>query len=408
MPRPALQEPRHHKASNRGIVRCKALFGSKPLYLRGPYKSPAMWEHWAEVQKLAERTLGQKATKRIVRARAGTIAAMFTAYYTTYCTRLNYQDKRNSKRALDVVAGKYGGLAPDDFDPVCLEECREAMVELGWSRAFVNRQVGKVRRAFKWAVTKGHCTTETYGALRLLEGLKRGWTKAPECAAVQSVEWPAVKRLLPFVPKIIADMLELHWLTGMRSGELVSLSTAEIERHGMTWRYVPAHHKKAWRGEKRTIYFGPKARTILKAYMHRDGFLFCPADAIAARYESRRSRLKPLPNGTHRKPPRIRKTRPHYTTASYNKAVRYGFIQLGRSLGLTGRPAKGQHVKHWLAPKRVKYFHPYQLRHSRATLTREAYGIEGSQAQLQDTFSAALVYAEKSDALSRRIAQETG
>lgn len=407
MPRPGL-EPRFHKASGRWIVRFKPLFGKNPCYLRGEYKSPAYYEHLAEIKRAAEAFQTPSTPKRTKRATADSVAEMFIAYYLTYCPKLNYQDRRNAKLAMDVVAARHGELRPDDFDCIAMEECRDDMVARGWSRTHVNRQVGKVFRAFRWGASKGHCTRETYGELKLLEGLKRGWTKAPESAPVKSVEWSVVKRVLPFVPSVVAAMLELHYLTGMRSGEVVSLSAAEVERNGFTWKYAPAHHKKAWRGEKREVYFGPKARTILKRYIHKGGYFFCAADAIAERYATRREKMGPRPDGTKRKPPRIRKTRPHYSTASYNKAVRYGFVQLGRSLGLKGKPAKGQHVQDWLAPKKVEYFHPYQLRHSRATLTRAKYGVEGAQAQLQDTFSASLLYAEKSAELARRIARETG
>lgn len=401
---------RKHKPSGRAVVQWKPLFGDQPHYLRGKFGSPESLAEWASIQEQIAEAARLKADDTRKPSKPVTnIARMLTAYFLTIRDKIDQRDRKSIKYAIDIVAAKYGAFGVNEFTPVALEDCRDAMIEKGWSRKYINREVSRVRRAFKWAVVQGHAKAETFGALAMLEGLKKGWTSAPELKKVRPASWTTVARVLPFLSRQVADMVQLQWLAGMRSGELTSMRTDSVDRGSVPWEYKPVDHKKAWLEKDRIIYFGPKARKILKRYLHKTGFLFTPEGSIQERFtELRKNRKTPL-YGKANKPPKVRRDLAEsYTTSTYQRAIIYGFIRLGLSCGIKKRPAKGEAIEKWLAQKQIKYFFPHQLRHSRGTLTREKFGVEGARALLQNTFDATLIYAEDDAKLAKQIASRTG
>ncbi|GHT20720.1 hypothetical protein FACS189419_00340 [Planctomycetales bacterium] len=74
-----------------------------------------------------------------------------------------------------------------------------------------------------------------------------------------------MERALPFLPPVIADMVRLQLLTGMRPSEVCGMCPGEINKSLFPdrWLYEPAKHKNAWRGKKRTILLGQAAREII-------------------------------------------------------------------------------------------------------------------------------------------------
>ncbi len=47
----------------------------------------------------------------------------------------------------------YGQTPATEFGPRALKTVREKMVESGWCRPYVNKQINRIRLAFKWAVS---------------------------------------------------------------------------------------------------------------------------------------------------------------------------------------------------------------------------------------------------------------
>lgn len=150
------------------------------------------------------------------------------------------------------------------------------------------------------------------------------------------------------------DMIRLQRLTGMRSGELVRMRWAEIDTSEAVWVYKPSKHKGASRGKKRSIYLGPKAQRILMKYRDCDPMWMGP----------RRPR----------------------SVSSYGKMVEAVCERAG--------------LEHWT---------PHQLRHSRLSEVRRQAGLDASQViGGHATITVTQNYAERQDALGRRVAKETG
>ena len=65
-----------------------------------------------------------------------------------------------------------------DFGPLALDAVREQMIEAGNSRRYINGNVGRIKRIFKWGASKELFSVTVYQALQTVVGLKRGKSKA--------------------------------------------------------------------------------------------------------------------------------------------------------------------------------------------------------------------------------------
>jgi hypothetical protein len=59
----------------------------------------------------------------------------------------------NFRYALRPLHRLYGPTSVTDFGPLKLEAVRNAMIEAGWCRSNINRQIGRIKMVFKWGVS---------------------------------------------------------------------------------------------------------------------------------------------------------------------------------------------------------------------------------------------------------------
>ncbi|HEY7115179.1 MAG TPA: hypothetical protein VH475_01255, partial [Tepidisphaeraceae bacterium] len=59
-----------------------------------------------------------------------------------------------TKYALKPLQDLYGHTSAASFGPLCLTAVRQRMIDLGWARKNINNQVGRIKRLFKWAVSR--------------------------------------------------------------------------------------------------------------------------------------------------------------------------------------------------------------------------------------------------------------
>ncbi len=274
------------------------------------------------------------------------------------------------------------------------------MIAKGWARTAINANMGRIRRAFKWAVAEELLSPTVLEGLRAVAGLRDGRSEARETEPVRPVADEQVNATLPYLGSVVAAMVRLQRITGMRPYEVVSIRPCDIDRSDEVWIYEPSHHKNKWRGHVRQVPLGPKAQEILKPFMSRraDTFLFSPAEAEAERNaERRKNRKSPMtPSQAARKskakPGRAKRER--YDTNSYRRAIDYGVRMANK------KRKPDEQIPNW---------YPLQLRHTRATEVRKSYGLDGAQAALgHKNADVTQVYAEKSLEVAVRIAKETG
>lgn len=349
------------------------------------------------------------------------------AYYRTKTGKLT-SEAEAVRHALRPLLELYATERAMGFGPLALKAVRQRMIERGWCRTLINRHVLRIRQMFRWAVSNEHLPAEVLTALEAVEGLRAGRTQARESEPVLPVDDDVVEATLPHLPAMVADMVRLQRLTGMRPGEVCSMRGCDIDTSGDVWKYMPAEHKTAHHGHKRIIDLGPQARQIVEKYL-QVGYLFSPAASERQRAaELREKRKTPLTPSQLARAQRAsqgqRRRAPGacYDVAGYRRAIaRACELAFGMPADLR-EPAKGS--KRWKADtpaakqerrrrraewRREHVWHPHQLRHTFATRIRAQYGPDVALTLLGDKTTRMIdVYAAKDRATAAKVMAEIG
>jgi integrase len=286
-------------------------------------------------------------------------------------------EQGNIRLAIRPLRQLYGHSIARDFGPLALKAVRKAMVDSGLCRSEINRRVGRLVRAFKWAASEEMVPPSVHQALQTVPGLRRGRADVRESEPIKPVPDAFVEAIRPHVSRQVWAMVELQRLSGMRPGEVVSMRTIDLDTTGSIWSYTPESHKTEHHGRRRTIHLGPKAQAVLRPWLRVEltACLFSPAEATAERQAAKRvARKTPIqPSQRGRARARPSKTPGDaYTVESYRRAIAYG--------------CKRASVTKW---------HPHQLRHSAATQLRKEFGLDVARAVLGHSSPAVTeVYAE--------------
>lgn len=251
----------------------------------------------------------------------------------------------------------YPDLPAVDFGPRRLKTVRDRMIAGGWSRPYVNQQIGRIKRVFRWGASEELFPAAVYDALRTVEGLRRGRSAARETQPVAPVPEADIDAIRPYIPRQVEALVDLQLLTGARPGEWLSARACDVDMGGDTWVFTPRLWKLSYRGDTRRIYCGPKAVAILGRFLAgrpTDAYLFDPREAVADRAAkaSTHRRRNQRPNKRRTK----RRVGDHYDTRGYAQAIAYACERAG--------------VARWS---------PGRLRHNAATMLRTRFGLEAAQ-----------------------------
>lgn len=397
-----LPKYRRHKASGQGV----ATIGGKDFYF-GPYGTKASKADYD--RRCAEWLAAKRPNYTAASASGLTVSDLilrFWKYAATYYPASTL--KGTIKPPLRRLRVLYGPTPTSSFGPLALKAFRQYLLDerrpskspdgppTRLSRRTINRFVCWVRRVFKWAESEQLVPASLSHALATVEGLKSGRTDAPETPPVLPVPDAIVDATLPHLPPVVADMVRVQRLTGMRPGEVCRMVATELDIAGDVWLYKPNEHKTAHHGKVRTICIGPKAQAILRPYLRPDRIdllLFKPQDAEI----HRRGRLR-TENQTPFTPSRLRRDakRAAHPKRKFNE--RYEVCHYARAIR---RACKNAGVPCWA---------PNQLRHAKATEIRQGgFGLEGAGAVLgHSKLETTQIYAERDEGVARRIALATG
>lgn len=323
------------------------------------------------------------------------------------------REVNNIKGALRPLIEKYGAERVREFGPVKLRHIRDSLINKPdariksgdvrtVSRQYINGGLRRIRRMFKWAVGQQLIPLGLYQSLQTVEGLKKGRTMARESKGISCVDDAHVDAVLPHVSAQVAAMIELQRLTGMRPGEAVEIRPADITfRTDGLWSYRPPSHKNEHHDLERLVLIGPKAQKVLHPWLSRDADAHCfsAREAVEQRRRvmraQRKTRVQPS-QSNRRKPNPKRAPGDLYSENAYAQAIRRGIDKVNKIRREKNLPL----VPHWT---------PNQLRHNRATLVRQRFGIEGAQVVLghSDPRTTA-IYAERDYARAAEIMREIG
>jgi integrase len=215
-------------------------------------------------------------------------------------------------------------------------------------------------------------------------------------------------------------MIEVHYLTGMRSDELCRLNNGAITEKWVwvpdpknpskqikrkVWHYRLTEHKTEEHHGDKTVCLGPRAQEILRKYrkQYPTGYFFRPEDTVAFKQNLRRKNLK-----QQRRKSKGRALNPRYTSQSYGNAIKNAFRLLALEKDYKEARGRMKMTRQDAAKAGIEWWHPHQLRHSRTTITRDSHGTEASAAQNGQSLTVNQLYGEKSRRLAEQVAAETG
>lgn len=304
--------------------------------------------------------------------------------------------------ALRPLLATFGPTAARELGPMRLKAVRDGMVSGGLCRNETNRRVRIIVRMYRWAVENELIPPDVWEALRAVPGLKKGRSAAPDHAPRRPVPREVMEATLPYLAPVLADMVRVQSLTGMRTGEVVIMRAVDIDRSGDVWTYRPADHKTRHAGHERAIAIGPRAQAILVPYLNPkepEAYLFSPRSRLERwRAELRVARMSPVPPSqeNRRKANPKRVPRERYDANSYAAAV-------NRALWKANRTRESQGLKP------LPGWSPYNLRHAVATEVRDRFGLEAAQAVLSHTKAeTSEIYARASEERAREVARAIG
>lgn len=267
------------------------------------------------------------------------------------------------------------------------------------ARATVDARIAIIKRLFKWAAANALCSPETFAALTVIENLEPNATIAVEPREVKPATVDDLHRTITELDRsnpVVADMLRIQILTGMRSGELCSIRLSEIRTDfddGVWEYYVRQENNKTKRyGKGRIVPIGPKAQAILCHYLNEsdaDDYLFSPRKSVAIQKHLEKERNPNPVRGSHKKRNDPPKRRPgaKYNKDSYRKAVQ----RAARRGGVT-----------------VDIF-PHQFRHNAADEINKELGKEAARTVLGHSSTKTTdIYVDYNRPLAHRAAIERG
>jgi integrase len=395
MPRLVNRTPsyRLHKSDGRAVV----TIGGRDIFL-GKYNSPesrAEYDRLIAIWLAAGRRLPGPTNGASADLSVNELTLRFWRHAEDYYRRPDGAPAPaldNLRLALRPLKDLYGCTSAGDFDTKALKVVRQSMIDAGLSRRTINQRIARVVRVFRFGVEEKLVPASVHHSLKAVQGLRKGRAMVKESRKVEPVPTGHVEAVLPHLSRQLRAVVELQRLTGMRSGEVLSMRTCDIDTSDEVWMYTPARHKTEHHGQARPIYLGPRAQAVLRPWLRPDpsGYLFQPREAMEAyQTERRRGRRTPL-TPSHRA--RTRKAQPRrtagdrYDTRTYNHAVARACVRAG--------------VPRW---------HPHQLRHSAATNIRATHGPDAARAVLGHSDARTTeVYAERDREQAARVMRESG
>jgi integrase len=382
MPRLVYKVPRYTKhVSGRARVR----YNGKSIYL-GDYGSPESYEAYAKFVATIPKPEAEGAPPEIAPGTIPLIGEMCVHYHAharRYYVRPDGAQTGEAdtiRAVLRPLKKMFGELPATEFGPKKFKQLQQAMIQLDWSRQYVNKASGIIKRCFLWCASEELIPASVAVGLKTVGGLKKGRTAARERAKIGPVADETIEATIPHLSALAADVVRLMRRTGARPGEALGMVASGIDRTDPEcWVYRPDHHKTEHHGKGRSIYIGPDAQQIILPRLMKagdDGKLF----------PMRRTTLCSL---VYRA---CRKAFPHAELSA---------IPVSK---LTA--AERAELKAW---DKAHRWHPNMIRHTFGTEVRAKYGLEAAQVLLgHSRADVTQVYAERDVKKAQDVARKIG
>ena len=200
---------RHHKPSNRAVV----WIAGRDYWL-GRYGSPESHEKYARL--LQEwKAGGYLSPPAKSKAPADLLITELLARFWIHCQGFYRKpdgcpsgEAENFRQVLKPLKLLYGTTPARDFGPKKLKAVRERMIESGWCRSHINKQVARVKHVFKWGVSEEMIPAAVHQALSTLAGLRRGKSEAKDSAKVRPVPDDQIAAVRPHLSSVVNSIID--------------------------------------------------------------------------------------------------------------------------------------------------------------------------------------------------------
>jgi len=270
MPRPKNPVPTYSRHPHNNTARC--WLNGRWVTL-GRYDSPESRAEYARLCAEISATSDQASVARSS-PKGATVAELIAAFKDHVEQHHRRPDGTPTKevdeykQVLRIARRLYGHTPAREFGPVALQTVRAEMVRpaadggLGWCRSRTNKQVGRIRRCFKWGASQELVPADAWVALGTVAGLRKGRSAARETAPVLPVPEADYHATLPAMVPTLRAMVELQRLSGLRPGEVRLLTPADLDTSGELWVYRPDEHKMSHLGRDKAVPLPPSARAL--------------------------------------------------------------------------------------------------------------------------------------------------
>lgn len=339
-PKHALPNLRTHAASKRDFV----IFDGVQIYL-GPAGSA--------VSLAAYQSICANITNygmAVYQPRTVWTVGELVSEYATQLPKIHPAESKEPQMislALRDLVANFALVDASQFSPAKFLALRQIWIDRKKAVSTVNKWHNYILNMFRWAAMTDLLPASVWHSLLTVPKLKPGRSPAKPAKKVGPVPMEHVDAVKPLVSEQVRDAIDLQLLTGMRSSEVLGMTTGQIVGN----IYRPEKHKTKWRGHVRTVPLGPKAMAI-----------------VQRRAESEQGQLFRL------------------RVDSYGEAIKRACLRAG--------------VPHW---------HPHQLRHAAGTRVRDAHGLDAAQAFLgHASAKTSEIYAKIKGQIASDMAENEG
>ena len=237
MPRLSNTPPKYRRKKVNGSVYAVVTLNGKDFYL-GPHGTKTSKQEYDRLigEWLANgRILPTRQTNRSITLME--LCAVYWDFAKGYYVKNGKptDELPGTKTALRILKETYGKTAVNEFGPISLMAVQDAFVKKGHCRRYVNQNVGRIKRMFKWGVSRELVPIDIYQSLTSVSGLRKGKTKARESAPILPIEDDIVDSTLKQIPYETTKAM-------IRFQRLYRLPTWGIVRHA-----TGGHRQDGWR-----------------------------------------------------------------------------------------------------------------------------------------------------------------
>lgn len=112
---------------------------------------------------------------------------MLAYKYAAKCYTPPSREGAQIRLALRPVVADYSHTLAKDFGPLALKAVRETWIAEGIARRYFNQRIGRVIRAWRWAVKNEMVPADCWHALKAVAGLRAGRSAARATEPVRPV-----------------------------------------------------------------------------------------------------------------------------------------------------------------------------------------------------------------------------